>query len=65
MRLLSQLTQTYLTVALLSFALTAAAQEPGTASGEWPSYGGDLTHQRYSPLDQITAENFSELELAW
>ena len=55
MRLLSQLTQTYLTVALLSFALTAAAQEPGTASGEWPSYGGDLTHQRYSPLDQITA----------
>ena len=65
MRLLSQLTQTYLTVALLSFALTAAAQEPGTASGEWPSYGGDLTHRRYSPLDQITAENFSELELAW
>ena len=34
MRLLSQLTQTYLTVALLSFALTAAAQEPGTAAGE-------------------------------
>jgi len=65
MRLLSQLTQTSLTVALLSVALTAAAQEPGTASGEWPSYGGDLTHQRYSPLDQITAENFSNLELAW
>ena len=65
MRLLSQLTQTSLTVALLGVALTAAAQEPGTASGEWPSYGGDLTHQRYSPLDQITAENFSDLELAW
>ena len=65
MRLLSQLTQTYVTVALLSVALTAAAQEPGTASGEWPSYGGDLTHNRYSPLDQITAQNFSELELAW
>jgi quinoprotein glucose dehydrogenase len=65
MRLLSQLTQTSLTVALLSVALTAAAQEPGTANGEWPSYGGDLTHQRYSPLDQITAENFNDLELAW
>ncbi len=65
MRLLSQLSQTFLTVALLSVPLTAAAQEPGTASGEWPSYGGDLTHQRYSPLDQITAENFSDLELAW
>ena len=65
MRLLSQLTQTYLTVALLSVALTAAAQEPGTADGEWPSYGGNLSHDRYSPLDQITAENFNELELAW
>ncbi len=65
MRLLSLLTQTYLTVALLSVALTAAAQEPGTANGEWPSYGGNLSHDRYSPLDQITAENFSEMELAW
>ena len=65
MRLLSLLTKTSLTVALLSVALTAAAQEPGTENGEWPSYGGDLTHQRYSPLDQITAENFSDLELAW
>ncbi len=46
MRLLSQLTQTYLTVALLSVPLTAAAQELGTASGEWPSYGGELTAQR-------------------
>ena len=65
MRLLPQLTQTYLTVALLNVALTAAAQEPGTADGEWPSYGGNLSHDRYSPLDQITAENFSGLELAW
>ncbi len=65
MTLLSQLAHTYLTVALLRVALTAAAQEPGTASGEWPSYGGNLSHDRYSPLDQITAENFSDLELAW
>ncbi|HIN10232.1 MAG TPA: pyrroloquinoline quinone-dependent dehydrogenase, partial [Acidobacteria bacterium] len=65
MRLLSQRTETCLTVALLSVALTATAQEPGTANGEWPSYGGNLSHDRYSPLDQITAENFSEMELAW
>ena len=65
MRLLSQRTETCLTVALLSVALTATAQEPGTANGEWPSYGGNLSHDRYSPLDQITTENFSELELAW
>ncbi len=56
---------TCLTVALLSVAGPVAAQEPSTANGEWPSYGGNLSHDRYSPLDQITADNFSDLELAW
>ena len=36
-----------------------------TANGEWPGYGGDAGHQRYSPLDEIDASNFSDLELAW
>ena len=36
-----------------------------TAHGEWPSYGGDAGHTRYSPLDQIDAANFGDLELAW
>ena len=37
----------------------------GTTGGEWPTYGGDLGHMRYSPLDQINAANFSKLEVAW
>ena len=65
MRLLSPLTLTCVTVALLGATGTAAAQAQGTANGEWPTYGGNLSHNRYSPLDQITAENFNELELAW
>lgn len=32
---------------------------------DWASYGGDLANTRYSPLDQITAENFNDLEVAW
>jgi quinoprotein glucose dehydrogenase len=36
-----------------------------TQNGEWPHYTGDLTGARYSPLDQINAENFSKLEVAW
>ena len=64
MNVQSKLTLSSLTVALLC-AGTAAAQEQGTANGEWPTYGGNLSHDRYSPLDQITAENFGELELAW
>ena len=65
MRRLSPLTLTCVTVALLGAAGTAAAQAQGTTNGEWPTYGGNLSHDRYSPLDQITAENFNELELAW
>src|SRR5262245_61019717 len=34
-------------------------------NGEWPSHGGDLGNTKYSPLDQITAQNFSQLTLAW
>jgi len=37
----------------------------GTDKGEWPSYAGDLNNYRYSPLDQISAANFSKLEVAW
>jgi quinoprotein glucose dehydrogenase len=37
----------------------------GTRGGEWSTYGGDLANTRYAPLEQIDAENFSELELAW
>jgi quinoprotein glucose dehydrogenase len=36
-----------------------------TRNGEWPHYAGDLTGARYSPLDQINAENFNKLEVAW
>jgi len=38
---------------------------PSTATGEWPTYGGDLANSKYSPLDQITAANFGALKIAW
>ena len=36
----------------------------GRNDGQWPSYGGDLGHTRYAPLQQIDASNFSDLKLA-
>ena len=48
----------------LSCAALAGAQT-GAPAGEWPTYGGDLGHTRYAPLDQITADNFADLEIAW
>jgi hypothetical protein len=50
-------------VALLG---TGPAQgQAGAKKGEWPTYGGDLGHTRYAPLDQINAANFKNLEVAW
>ena len=34
---------------------------PSTATGEWPTYGGDLANSKYSPLDQIYGSNFGSL----
>jgi quinoprotein glucose dehydrogenase len=52
----------------LGFIATLAAQAPplpSTARGEWPTYGGDLASTKYSPLDQVTAANFSSMRIAW
>ena len=55
-----------LTVIAVSWlALGSAAAQQGATHGEWRSYGGDTGSTKYSPLDQITAENFSDLEVAW
>jgi len=66
-------------VAVLATAAYVSAQTPRagktsptrgapaftTSRGEWPSYTGDTRGSRYSPLDQISASNFSSLEVAW
>ncbi len=39
--------------------------KPSIANGEWPDYSGDLRGWRYSPLDQINASNFNQLQVAW
>ena len=41
----------------------AAAQAPQV--GEWRAFGADAANTKYSPLEQITPENFTELEIAW
>jgi quinoprotein glucose dehydrogenase len=49
---------------LVGLAQHAPAQQ-GASNGEWRTYGGDLGHTRYAPLDQIDASNFNRLEIAW
>jgi quinoprotein glucose dehydrogenase len=42
-----------------------ASGQPSTRNGEWPYYTADAKGSKYSPLDQINASNFNQLEVAW
>jgi quinoprotein glucose dehydrogenase len=52
-------------LALLVGATLAVSGQSGARNGEWPTYGGELASTRYSPLDQITRDNFNNLQVAW
>jgi quinoprotein glucose dehydrogenase len=51
--------------ALVSVPSGTSAQLAGLENGEWRYLGGDAGHTRSTPLNQINASNFSELEVAW
>ena len=60
------MTRAVFSVAVLVTALLPSAwAQTGAAGGEWRTYGGDLGHTRYAPLEQIDASNFDRLEVAW
>ena len=46
---------------------SAANSQPGTSvnEGDWPNIHGSASADRYSPLDQINADNVQDLEIAW
>ena len=48
----------------LFFGVCAHAQY-GASDGQWTSYAGDAGSTKYSSLDQIDAENFGDLAIAW
>jgi quinoprotein glucose dehydrogenase len=54
-----------ITLLLVSNFTVPARTQTGAPNGEWRTYGGDLANTRYAALDQITAENFSTLQVAW
>jgi quinoprotein glucose dehydrogenase len=54
-----------LSVWVIPAGLAAQSVSAGTQDGEWPVYHGNLAQQHYSPLDQISAANFHDLEVAW
>jgi quinoprotein glucose dehydrogenase len=51
-----------LVLVLLSLSTLSVAQ---TQFGEWRTYGGNLSSNKYSALEQINGDNFNNLEIAW
>ena len=47
-----------------ALAWSASAQQR-RAETEWHSYSADVGSTKYSPLDQIDADNVADLEIAW
>src|SRR5688500_41800 len=43
----------------------ASTTTPAPPDWEWRTYGADLASTRYAPLDQISRDNFNDLEVAW
>ncbi len=67
-RLAIPFTPALVAAALLSALATGdarAQQTRGTPEGEWRYWGGDAWSTRYSPLEQVNAANFEDLEVAW
>src|ERR1700730_338626 len=52
-------------IACLTVAATLLNAQAGAPNGEWKTYGADLSNTHYSALDQIKADNFNRLQIAW
>ena len=66
-RLLAGTAASALILAIDPAALAAPMQDADAPAPdtEWRSYAADKANTRYSPLDQINADNFNDLEIAW
>ena len=54
-----------LTALIALAAATVGHAQQGAPDGEWPTYGGDAGSTKYSPLDQIDANNVEQLQVVW
>lgn len=52
-------------VAVALVSMTSVSAQPAAKNSEWRAWAGDLASTRYAPLDQINADNFNSLEVAW
>ena len=52
-------------VLAISVLFGAASMVQAQSGSDWPAFGNDSGGSQYSPLDQITKDNVTDLEVAW
>lgn len=67
MKIRRKLIATVAVTAGVVLGVPAVLGQSGTSvnNGDWPFYHGGEFSQRYSPLDQINADNVGNLQIAW
>ncbi len=50
---------------LVTLVSLAASPVAGAQTGEWRAYSADAAGTKYTPLDQITADNAGDLQVVW
>ncbi|MBM4184502.1 MAG: pyrroloquinoline quinone-dependent dehydrogenase [Gemmatimonadetes bacterium] len=50
---------------LVALPIEPVAAQSVRPAAEWHATGGDHSNTKYSPLDQINAQNFADLRIAW
>ena len=55
----------FLILSLVSISLSAQQINYRPNPGDWRYIGGDAGHTRSTPLNEITPENFGDLEVEW
>ena len=58
-------TRLALSLVLPTIFVGCAGEATVDDGADWPHYARDLAATKYSPLDQISAENVGDLEVAW
>ena len=57
--------QKWSVLALVLVSTLGASDRATAQTGEWRAYAGDAASTKYSPLDQINADNVQNLEVVW
>ena len=52
-------------LAAVIFSASGAQAQSAQATTDWPYWGGTRLFQRYSPADQIDADNVQDVEIVW